>query len=375
MARLLTIVFLVALAAAVDAKAGRWWWAAGTQHGDGISATKPRGAWAPLPRPPASLTPTLQLDMWLPKSGQEALNASAKVSAAASAVSYEVAALRAAKRKVLLPEALAVAANSTAAALESWSDEEGLEAAHLALGCATKGGPCVPGPAQYSNAPAAAATLNYETTVWISCQGPFALCFLAQCGGVIPGSKPRQAGCGCIDGATTGVQPLGLSEIQPSYVLSAKAAAANSLACYGGQNPAVAGMQGDVPTPCAAPPKGTTNAAPICQAMAAGTLYGPHWPLVSTFQSAPTQGIITCSGAGDGQSAYGNCMTAACERRPGPGGTALTCYCPVIVVAPGAPYRLAYDLTAYPNAPPPGLCNASRLDGTVLSGAPLVVTG
>jgi hypothetical protein len=208
--------------------------------------------------------------------------------------------------------------------------------------CLSGSGPCVPGPAQYSNEAAAAAATNPASTVWIACQGPFALCFLAKCSAPLPNSKPSLAACGCVDGATTGVTPVGSSIIQPSFVLSKAAALADSAVCYSGLDPADAGTTPGVPTPCAAPPAGAVNAAPVCALLAKeGAMYGPKWPLVSTFQSAPTQAVTTCIGAADGESAFANCMTAACERRPGPGGEPLTCYCPVQKVAPGARFVLA----------------------------------
>jgi hypothetical protein len=263
---------------------------------------------------------------------------------------------------------LAAASSNTTAALAS--------KLAAAAACLAGAGPCVPGPAQYSNYPAfmSSSANNLASTVWISCQGPFALCFQAKCTPPLAGSKPSQAACGCVDGATTGVTPVGSSVIQPSFMLNQPAALANSAVCYSGLDPAVAGTTPGTPTPCAVPPAGTTNAAPVCALVAKeGALYGPKWPLVSTFQASPSQATVACTGAADGLSAYANCMTAACERTPGPGGAPLTCYCPVTRVAPGAPFILSYDGPANPGGPPPGLCASTRLDGGVLSGSPVVV--
>ena len=106
-----------------------------------------------------------------------------------------------------------------------------------------------------------------------------------------------------------------------------------------------------------------------------GALYGPPWKLVSTFAPAPDQQDVTCAGAADGGSAYANCMTAACARvgGGGPGGAPITCFCPAVRVAPGAPFVVAYDSAASPGGPPPGLCESTRWDGRLLSGRPVVV--
>lgn len=218
---------------------------------------------------------------------------------------------------------------------------------------------------QYSNWPSTAHAVNYNSTAWIACDGPFALCYLAQCGGVLPHAAPPQAACACDARA-------GPSQIKPQFTLSKPAAVADAAACYGGRDPVAAGAAG-APTPCAPPPAGAANAAPICAALAApGALYGPPWPLVSTFAAQANAVDVTCTGAADGQSAYGNCMTAACARG---GGGGATCYCPVTRVAPGDQFVVAYDGGAHPGGPPPGLCESTRLDGAIKSGRPVVVSG
>ena len=229
----------------------------------------------------------------------------------------------------------------------------------------------VPGPLQYSNYLAAEANIIWNTTVWMSCQGPFASCYLARCSGLLAGSTPAQAACACVDGATTGVTPTGLSQVHPSYTLHKAAAAADAVACYSGLDPALAGVTPGVATPCAPPPAGGTNRAPICKLMAVeGGLYGPQWPLVSSFQPSPEQAEVTCTGAADGGSAYANCMTAACARS---GDGAPLCYCPITHVPPGERFVVAYNVTASPGGAPPGLCASTRVDGTLLSGRPVIV--
>lgn len=259
---------------------------------------------------------------------------------------------------LLLPLLLLLLARTASA---TWADAVAGLAAVLA----------VPGPIQYSNFHIAEANIIYNTTAWISCRGPFALCYLAQCTGVLPGSKPPQAACGCVDGKATGVTPIGLSQVQPSYTLNKAAALADVVACYFGLDPAVAGVTPGLPTPCAPPPAGATNVAPICKLMEAeGSLYGPEWPLVSAFQSSPEQVSVTCTGAPDGGSAYANCMTAACHRSAD--GSPI-CYCPVTRVSAGAPFVVAFNGSANPGGPPPGLCESTRWDGRVLSGRAVVV--
>jgi hypothetical protein len=223
----------------------------------------------------------------------------------------------------------------------------------------------------YSNWPGVSVAVNYNSTTWMQCDGPFALCYLARCTGVLPHTKPPQAACGCVYGpdATGG---LTASRVQPSFTLSKPAALADAVACYGGQDPVVAGATPGTPAPCAPPPAGAANAAPVCKALGVEeALYGPPFKLVSTFAPASNQRDVTCTGAADGGSAYANCMTAACVR--GVSGAPVTCFCPVVRVAAGAPFVVAYDASTSPGGAPPGLCESTRWDGATLSGRPVVV--
>lgn len=227
---------------------------------------------------------------------------------------------------------------------------------------------------QYSNYPSVSSAINYNSTTWMGCDGPFALCYLAQCTSVLPGTKPPQAACGCVYGPdATGSTA---SRIQPSFTLSKPAALADAAACYGGQDPVAAGTTPGTPTPCAPPPAGAANQAPVCKALTVeGALYGPPYKLVSTYAPLPNQVEVTCTGAADGGSAYANCMTAACVRGSLGGVGPVTCFCPVVRVAAGAPFVVAYDSATNPAGPPPGLCASTRWDGTTLSGRPVVVAG